>query len=410
MSSFVSVALIAVLASSESGPNLTLERSVELALERNPGIQSARADVTAARARLEGASALLRVNPTLEGSAGPRRTPDGGSYTDLGLGLSQELEIFGQRGARIDSASALLASAEAALERQRVLVAAEVRESFARRLASLRRLQVEDEALALAEEALRAAEARQRSGAASRIEVNAARSLLGRALRERASAVQHASAAEGSLTILLGLDPAVPVSLEGELPTEIPEPAPLAELVERALAARPELRAARHELEAAQAEQRLAGREALPNPRLGVTYAEEGDAAGKTRITQGVLAFDLPLFARNQAGRGVAAARTVQAEQALSALTRAVHTEVAIARSRVTSGATAARAYAGGLLAGLEENMGLVNEAYRAGKVGFFELLVIRRETLDARIGYIDALEELQAARAQLSRAMGSIE
>ena len=409
MPSFVSIAVLAVLAGAEPGSTISLERSVELALERSPGILSARAEVAAARARLEGAATLMRANPTVEGSFGPRRTPDG-SYTDLGVGLSQELEIFGQRGARIDAARALLASTEAALERQRVLVAAEVREAFAGRLAASRRLQVQDEALALAEEALRAAEARQRSGAASRIEVNAARSLLGRALRERATAVQRASVAEGALTILLGLDPAASVGLEGDLPVEIPEPAPLAELVERALSARPDVRAARHELEAAKAERRLAGREALPNPRVGVTYAEEGDIAGKTRVTQGVLAFDLPLFARNQAGRGVAAARTVQAEQALSALTRAVHTEVAIARSRATSAAMAAKAYAGGLLAGLEENMDLVNQAYRAGKVGFFELLVIRRETLDARIGYIDALEELQAARAQLARAMGSIE
>jgi cobalt-zinc-cadmium efflux system outer membrane protein len=407
--SFVLITACIALAATEAAPSITVQQSVELALERNASIQVARADVAAARARREGASVLLRSNPEVEGSAGPRRTPDGRS-TDLGFGVSQQIEIFGQRGARIDAAGALVASAEAMLESRRVLVAAEVREAFTRRLAAAQRLRLADEALALAEEALRAAEARQRSGAASKIEVNAARSLLGRAVRERALAVQRDATAIGAFVVLVGLEPGVPVTLQGELSATAGEPPALSLLVDRALAQRPDVRAARHEVEAARAERRLAGREALPSPRLGVTYSEEGDVGGKARITQGVLAFDLPLFNRNQGERGVAAARVTQSERALDALTRSVHTEVAVAATRVTAATTAAQAYAGGLLAGLEENMELVNEAYRAGKVGFFELLVIRRETLDARVGYIDALEELQAARAQLARAIGSIE
>ena len=54
--------------------------------------------------------------------------------------------------------------------------------------------------------------------------------------------------------------------------------------------------------------------------------------------------------------------------------------------------------------------MSLVDEAYRAGKVDFFQLLLMRRETLEARNGYVDALEELHAAKAELLRATGSIE
>jgi cobalt-zinc-cadmium efflux system outer membrane protein len=404
-SSLPVVLCLTLSAAAEPAPSLTVQRSVELALERNATLHSARADVAAARARLEGVSSILRSNPEVEGAAGPRRGP-GARSTDLEIGVSQELEIFGQRGARIDAAEALVAAAEATLESRRVLVAGEVREAFARRLAATQRLQLAEEAHALAEEALRAAEARQRSGAASKVEVNAARSSLGLAVRERAIAVQRDAAAMGALVLLVGLDPAVPVRLEGDLSGTPGEAPAIASLVERALAQRADIRAARSEVEAARAERRLAGREAYPSPRLGVTYAEEGDE----QITKGVLAFELPLFDRNQGERGVAAARVTQAERALDALTRAIHTEVGLAATRVTAAAAAAQAYTGGLLTGLEENMELVNEAYRAGKVGFFELLVIRRETLDARIGYIDALEELQAARAQLARALGSIE
>jgi cobalt-zinc-cadmium efflux system outer membrane protein len=406
LSSFLPVVIGLALSAGEPTSSLTLQRSVELALERNASIQSARAEVAAARARLDGASVLLRSNPEVEGAAGPRRSPDGRS-TDFEIGLSQQVELFGQRGVRIDAASALVSATEATLESRRVGIAAEVREAFARRLAAAERLRLTDEALALAEEALGAAETRQRSGAASKIEVNAARSSLGRAVRERALSLHQDAASLGAFVVLVGLDPGAPVTLEGELSSAPPGEAPVvATLVERALAQRPDVRAARQEVEAARAERRLAGREAYPSPRLGVTYREEESA----RITQGVLAFDLPLFNRNQAERGVASARLVQSERALEALTRAVHSEVTVATARLAAAVTAAQAYTGGLLTGLEENMELVNEAYRAGKVGFFELLVIRRETLEARIGYIDALEELQSARAQLARALGSME
>jgi cobalt-zinc-cadmium efflux system outer membrane protein len=407
--SFVPITVCVALSAADGGKSITVQQAVELALERNASILSARADVAAARARLDGASVLLRSNPEIEGSAGPRHTPDGRS-TDLGFGISQRIEVFGQRGARIDAAKALASAAEAGLESRQVAIAAEVREAFARRLAAARRLAIANEALALAGDAFRAAEARQRSGAASKIEVNAARSSLGRAIQAQALAVQRDSAAIGNFVTLVGLDPETDLKLDGDLaatPSDLP---PLESLVERALAQRPDVRSARLEIEAARAEGQAAAREALPSPRLGITYSEEGDGAGRTRITQGVLAFDLPLFNRNQGERGVAAARLLQTERALQALTRAVHSEVGVAGTRVMAASTAVRAYTGGLLAGLEENMELVTEAYRAGKVGYFELLVIRRETLDARIGYVDALEELQAARAQLARALGSIE
>lgn len=307
--------------------------------------------------------------------------------------------------------AALLGSAEARLASRRIEVAAEIREGFARWLGALQRERNAAEALDLAQQALAAAETRQSAGAASRIEVNAARAALGRAARERAGAAQRLAAARAAFVLLLGIEPSEPIEPQGELATDgnVPE-VPLEALVEKALSQRPELRAARLEVETAAAERRLAAREALPSPRIGLSHSQEGDAGGNARITQGVLAFDLPVFNRNQAGRGVASARVTQAERALEALTRSVRAEAALAANRLATAKAAAQAYAGGLLGGLEENMQLVNEAYRAGKVDFFELLVIRRETLEARNGYVDALEELEAAKAGLARALGSIE
>ncbi|MCM2333874.1 MAG: TolC family protein [Anaeromyxobacteraceae bacterium] len=408
-SRFFLLALLVLPAGARAAPTLTLDRALSLALDQNPGLLALQSEVAASRARLEGASLLLQSNPELEGAAGPRSTA-GTRGTDFSVTLSQRLELFGQRAARSDASRALLGSAEARLAGRRVEVAAEVREGFGRWLGARQRDRIAAEALDLARQALAAAETRQAAGAASRIEVNAARAVLGRAARERSAAALRLASAKAGLLLLLGLDPAEPAEPEGDLALEAPGPVVATDtLVQQALALRPDLQAARLEVDAAAAEHRLAGREALPNPRLGVSYAEEGDPANPARIAQAILAFDLPLFNRNQAARGVAAARQQQAARALEALTRSVRAEVALAASRLASAQAAAQAYAGGLLSGLEENMQLVTEAYRAGKVDFFELLVIRRETLEARNGYVDALEELLAAKAGLSRAIGSI-
>jgi cobalt-zinc-cadmium efflux system outer membrane protein len=319
--------------------------------------------------------------------------------------VSQELEVFGQRGLRREGATRALAAAEARLEMRRVEVAAEVRETFFRALAAEEQAKLAAEAFSVAEDAVAAAEARVGSGAAARMEVNAARIALGRAARERAEAERRRSSARGALVVLLGVEAGTSFELRGEL-----APAPRAvvsaeEVLSAALARRPDLVAARQDVEAARAEARLAGRDALPDPRVGVSYAEEEDA----RIVRGGVAVDLPVFQRNQEARGVARARLRQAERAVEALERTIRAEVTLAVERERTAASAAEAFGGATMASVSENLQLVTEAYRAGKVNLFELLVIRREALEAMTAYLGALEELAAARAELKRVAGSI-
>ena len=381
-----------------------VEQAVEVALQRNAGLAVLAADVASARARLEGASLVLQDNPELDVAAGPRRS-GGSTTTDIAVGISQRLEIFGQRGIRRDVAKQLVAAAEAQLEMRRVQVAAEVRTTFFRALAAGEQAKLAEEVLELAEEAIRAAEARARSGAASQMEVNAARIALGRAVRDRAEADRRRNTAVGELIVLLGLDAREPFTLAGQLTPDAGTPPDGEVILKKAIEQRPDLLAAKRDLEAARAESRLAGRAALPSPRLGVSYADEGDE----RVVHGGVAIDIPVFQRNQAARGVADARSRLAERAVEALERSIRAEVMVALERQRTAAAAAQGFGGATVASLAENLQLVNEAYRAGKVNLFELLVIRREALDARTAYLSALEDLAAAKAELTRVTGSI-
>lgn len=381
---------------------LTMEQAVDLALQRNAELRIQSGEVAGARARLAGASVLLQRNPEVDVEVG-RRSRGGGQSPEYAVTLSQPIEIAGQRGARVDAARAGIDAADARVRMRRLDLAAEVRETFGRALAADRRVSLAEEAVALAGKSVETAQQRFQAGDASRIEVNAARIEIGRARRELRLGHQRRVAAVAGLRRLLALPPRETLVLEGELRETEERPVDLEALVKTAVTRRPEALAFRRELEAVQAERRLATREAIPTPRIGATIArDEGD-----RILLGVLSLELPLFTRNQGARGLGDARIDQARVSLEAAERQVEEDVRVAAARYQAALAAARDYSGEILKAVEENLELVNEGYAAGKIDFLQLLLIRRETLDARRDYIETLEELNSARAELGRAVG---
>lgn len=382
---------------------LTLEEATRLALLDNPDVRALTANVEAAKARLAGASLILQNNPTVTASAGPRSSP-AGETLDYSFQVLQQFEIAGQRGVRVDGAEAALDAAEAQLQALRSEVTARVRVSLGHALAAEQRVQLADETLTIAQQGVDAADERFRAGAAALLEVNTARVEVGRAARARAQAKRDRSETLAELHLLLGLDPSVPVSPAGELKSQDPVGDPM-EMVQQALTNRAELREGRRALDAARAEARLASRDRMPSPRIGASYSREEESS--TSIVQGVLAFDLPLFNRNIAIRGVTAARVSQLEMALEATERRIKQEVLTSLDRVEAARAAADGYADDVVKAMRENMELATESYRVGKIDYLQLAVIRRQALEARREYIDVLEELNAAQAQLDRALG---
>lgn len=394
-------------APAELGRPLSMDQAVELALERNLELRSLTAEIDAARARVRGASLPSQYNPEISAEAGPRWDRDIGIIPQYRLELSQVVEIAGQRGARIAAAEAALRATEARVGARRIELAAETRQLFGRVLAAEQRVRLAEEAETLSRDALRAVDERFRSGAASRMEVNTARVDVGRTTRDRALAGQARAVALSDLWLLLAVDASDGLVPAGTLAQVASQPgAPdLGALLNQATG-RPDLRAAREELEEARAERRLADRLAVPNLRLGVGTANEE----RSQMLIGTVGMPLPVFNRNQAARGASAARVTQAERALEAVERRVRQEVRLALSRRAAAVAAAEAYAGAAAQALQENLRLGYEAYRSGKLDYLQLMLIRRETIEARRSQIDTLEELNNADAQLRRAVGSIQ
>lgn len=386
-----------------AGEMFDVDAAVRHALAHNPDIMTTQAEVGAAEARQRQSALLFQTNPQVGAAAGPRDSDR--MSTDYSVELSQQVEVGGQRPARAEAARANLDASRARLAWRRVEIAASVRESFGRVLAAQRLFDVARESEGTAQQAREAAERRFRAGDISRIEINAARVERGRSAQERSRAEQRAAVALAELQLLLALAPDDTLVVRGELPNPSAQPpAELQSLISKAIETRADLQATRAELEGARAESKLASREWLPSPRIGASVAHEEGAD----IIQGLLGFDLPAFNRNQAGRGAASARVVQAEQSLQALRRRAEQETRLAHLRLRVAEDAASAYASEVVTAMQENLDLSHRAYQASQIDFTQLLLIRRASLESQRGYVEAREELNAARAQLNRAVGA--
>lgn len=395
-------ALMCLQAAAQTTP-LTQDEALKRALTDSPELIDALAELGEAAAQLEGADRLLQQNPALQLGAGPQiKDPDRSG--DYGLQVMQTVELFGQRGARIDAATSSLQSAEARLLVAKSEIALRVRAAFARALAAKQEVAIADDSIALTTAALQAAEARLAAGAASQIEVNAARIERGRAANRRVASLSRLRSSLVDLALLVGIRADAGLEVDGVLREGAATFASVEELIAQALNERPEARAARADLEAARAAQRFADRSALPEVQVGAAYDDDEG------IVKGMVGLNVPVFNQNQAERGAASARVRAAEQRVAAVDRRIRAEIAVALQRLEFAKQAAEALSTGALTASKENLSLVDEGYRAGKLDFLQLLIIRRDTLDARRDYVASLEELAVAEAQVLRSLGRIQ
>src|SRR5262245_9867636 len=112
---------------------VTLAEAVERARTANPELRAAAQEVEIARGALVKARYPSQFNPQIGGDGGHRsRSGPGGSAsaTDYGVALSQELEVAGQRGARIAEAEQSVARAEAGVRDRERLLDADVKQAF----------------------------------------------------------------------------------------------------------------------------------------------------------------------------------------------------------------------------------------------------------------------------------------
>jgi len=179
---------------------------------------------------------------------------------------------------------------------------------------------------------------------------------------------------------------------------------PAPELLVRALAARPDLRAAELAVEAAGA--RLGWERRRVLALMGVLDAN-GEGLAGFEAGPGV-DVSLPLFNRNQGGRLRAQTELQRASAAYVALQQQVGLDVREASTLFDQARESREAWRTTLVMPLEANLADAEDSYRAGESSFLFVLENSRRLIEARLRERELAADEQRAVARLERAVGT--
>lgn len=395
---------------------VTLNAARRLAVEANPNLLASSLERSIAAGRLQQAR-TIRFNPSGEVLA-----PAGGN--GLELGLSQELEVFGQRHVRARAANAGLSLATALVSNSRRITVGEVDRTFYRLVFRKQRTLLAESILDLNKRVAAIAERQLSAGEISRLDYNLAVIELGRSRSRALIARRERDEIALDFALLLGVGPGVVVdpvldpsqhapSMEADtLPSgdaralvQAGERLSPDSLVAIALTHRTDLAARAALIEQSRAELGLARREAMPNVIARVVGEPNGESSG--RVIRGGVGLSIPVFNRN---RGEIASRRAvlqQAEIQRAGLKARVKTEVNQAIAAYRAAAAEVDILETTVLPPARQNRRLLETAYREGKVGLPVLLLIRNQVIDAELDYWSAWLAEREALATLAEITG---
>ena len=377
--------------------SLTLADVLARAREQAPQIVSARLALEEARGRLLGASLRFQTNPQIDAALGQSQRTGysihrlrGGSRPELRARCSTvRSDCRRQRGDRSRLREYRRGHTHGAPRGSLGLLS---------RVHANERIKLLNATHELAASVYATADRRFKAGDIAVLDVNIARTSLARVRAEREGAEASKALALGELRQLLRLEN--DVGVEGSL--ALPGPTDLTAALQTA-SQRPELRGLEAAIAEAEAELRVGLSFTKPEYGVGVRYSrEEGD-----QIVLGGMTVTLPMFSKGQEQRAVGSARAARLRAELDAARTRVQLEVRAAFDAYNRRLAGVRILEADAIPGLDENEQLTTRSFEVGQLGLPDLLLIRREFLDTRSQYLDALLEAALARIDLDASAG---
>jgi cobalt-zinc-cadmium efflux system outer membrane protein len=365
---------------------LGAEAVVRCALAASPEVREARARLEAIAGRRVAAGVWLPTNPVVGAvvSRRDRPPPEAASVLNWNVSLSQQIEIAGQRGARLE-----IADAEAAAQIRRVAVAEQEVAAAAwgawyEAAAAREGLRFAVQLAATADGLASAAEGRAREALLSGVDADVARAEAIRIGLGRFQAEQRLTASRSALALLVGVEAGhvvVPDDVEAPVPGPLPAPEALAE---QALRLRGEIAAAEAERRVLEQRLSLLRRERVPNLTLSA-FAERGEI--NDRVLGLGLSIPVPLPAPVGRTRAGEIAETIAgiraAESSLELVRRRVRLEVARAAAAHKARTDASALFAGDLLARARADLGALREGIASRQMSLREALIAQRSLIE---------------------------
>jgi cobalt-zinc-cadmium efflux system outer membrane protein len=282
-----------------------------------------------------------------------------------------------------------------------------VKENFYRALYLRKRLGLSREVEGLNRRLRDASMQRFQAGEAPKIEANLAIARHVQSSKETLAAERDHQNAVRDLERLTGNEPTGETGLAGNLDV-LPVEVGMERLVQVALQARPDLRARQVEIDRVKAETALTRRLIAPNTIIRGVYEEEAEVTGERDwIAGGTLGISLPLFDRKQAELSALAAEHSRARHQRTDAMLSVQNEVRNAYWTYDAARKATQLFEVEALESVSEGYRLIETAYREGKIGLVDLVVVQNDLVGAQLSYLDSLWDYWAAHVALERAVG---
>ena len=402
--------LLSGICQTANAAGMPLPRAIEIAVQDNKDLQTARYTVDQARARL--LQAGLPPNPRLDIAArNDRIFRNEGDYA-ASIGLSQQFSVVGRIARQKEVARVDVALALAEIRQAEIKLAGDVTSRFYRILALNRQIEVRERLIEIDQKLVLGTRNRFKAAEVSELDVNTAQLELQRLTQERTLLRSQRITQLARLNQLLGRTATQALALDDTLPASDVLPS-LAEQQRQALASRPDLRFALLNANRAKANQALARVQRWEDWTVGVALEqshlviEGGPSQGRSHALGLSLSIPLPWGNRNQGNIADAAAAEAQAYARIDALKLSIGNEVASAYAETLRLQQTLAEYQGNMLALSARNVRLAQQGYDQGLIPVGDVVRIQRQQGELNIAYLDTLDQYLQALAGLHIATG---
>jgi cobalt-zinc-cadmium efflux system outer membrane protein len=374
---------------------LSVEEAVAIALWNNADFQVALSTLGLVRADLIEAGLIKNPVLSLLFPWGPKQ---------LEFVATFAVDQLWQRPKRLEDARLNAEAAAEQLVASGLRLVADVRLAFFEVLVAERRLTLAADQADVAAQVTKLAEGQLRVGDISEFEARLARTDTLRLEAARLTRIAARDLARARLRTLLGLDPDGPaIRLSEPSPAAADRCAPGPELVRSALAARPDVRAAELQIEAAGA------RAGLEEARIiSLTASLDANERGLEGFEMGPgIGVEIPVLSQNQGRRARATAEVEQASRRYLAVRAAVSSEIAAALIGLTEARDTARLLSGDVATSLAAARQQAERLYTAGEISLLALLETRRRLIEVEATHIEAMFAVDRALVRLEQAIG---
>jgi cobalt-zinc-cadmium efflux system outer membrane protein len=407
----------------DAANGLSLEQAIARALEQEPSVRAARAEIDVARGmRLQ---AGLRPNPSITFE---RRDEPAGTDSQTMVGVEWPFDLFRRTGRIAVADREIDAARFAAADRERLL-AAEVRMRYGEVLAAVREVTTLDEMADATRRQHELLRSRVEEGASPPLERDLLDVEMNRLESERLLQMGRTEAAVFELKRALGMPADAPLTVRDTLEDLVQAqsarqlPVPPAGTSVRS-GQRPDVREAETQVAIAEARIDRAEQEGRFDAsvfgsymRMNAGFPQQGlgldgrleRVRGFFHYLAGGVTFTLPLRNRNQGEVAAARAERTSAVAAFDAARLAAEAEIAAARQLDDYAQRAATRYSVSAQPVARRNLTVIRERYELGRGTVFDVLAEQRRYLDVERAYTEALRAAYDARTALEQALGAV-